>query len=501
MASAPSFDAALSLARRNAGDVAAVASVAVRAIDERREEDGLALIDQALRHTPRTQALLHVRGLLYRALGETDRAVAALDEAAAAGPVSARLAQARAHVALEAGLPAAVLHEEARRMAPLDMATALGHAAALAAEGRDGEADMLLVDILRQNPAWLEGHAALARARQAAGRSDQLVSIDTAIGAAPGEFALWQLKIAIQHRARDYGAEAQTIAGARQRFGESQALAAAAAMLATEQGDAGAADAAFARLDPFAETALMVHWLRHQVRQGRPERVIAQAPRLIARADVNDAWPYLSIAMRMTGDARISWLEDVPRFVRVFDLGFSPAELDDLAACLRSLHLARAQPLDQSVRGGTQTDGPLFQRMEPPIRTLRRRIEGAIADYVAALPDPIEGHPLLGRIPRRPRFIGSWSVRLTGGGYHDPHLHPYGWLSSAFYVAIPDAAAGSEEGFLTLGEPQQMLGTGLAPYRTIAPRPGQLVLFPSTMWHGTRPFGSGERLTAAFDIG
>lgn len=501
MASAPPFDTALSLARRDVRDVAAVASVAVRAIDERREEDGLALIDEALRQAPRTQMLLHMRGLLYRALGETGRAVAALDEAAASGLVTARLAQARAHVALEAGLPAVALHEEARRMAPLDKAMVLGHAAALAAEGREADADTLLADMLRDNPGWLEGHAALARARQAAGRSDQLASIDAAMAAAPKEFTLWQLKIAIQHRAREHEAEAETIAEARRLFGESEALVAAAAMLATELGDAGAGDAAFARIDPFIDTALMVHWLRHQVRQGRPEQVIGQAPRLIARADVNDAWPYLSIAMRITDDARIGWLEDVPRFVRAFDLGFSPAELADLAVCLRSLHLTRAQPLDQSVRGGTQTDGPLFQRMDPPIRALRRRIEKAIADYVASLPDPIEGHPLLGRIPRRPRFIGSWSVRLTGGGFHDPHLHPYGWLSSAFYVAVPDAPAGSEEGFLTLGEPQAMLGTGLAPYRTIAPRPGQLVLFPSTMWHGTRPFGSGERLTAAFDVG
>ncbi|HYD23379.1 MAG TPA: putative 2OG-Fe(II) oxygenase [Croceibacterium sp.] len=36
--------------------------------------------------------------------------------------------------------------------------------------------------------------------------------------------------------------------------------------------------------------------------------------------------------------------------------------------------------------------------------------------------------------------------------------------------------------------------------RTIEPRPGRLVLFPSAMWHGTRPFPAGERLTVAFDV-
>ena len=38
-----------------------------------------------------------------------------------------------------------------------------------------------------------------------------------------------------------------------------------------------------------------------------------------------------------------------------------------------------------------------------------------------------------------------------------------------------------------------------APRRVVEPEPGRLVLFPSYMWHGTIPFGSGDRLTAAFD--
>jgi len=43
-------------------------------------------------------------------------------------------------------------------------------------------------------------------------------------------------------------------------------------------------------------------------------------------------------------------------------------------------------------------------------------------------------------------------------------------------------------------------GLDVAPTRHIEPRPGRLVLFPSTMWHGTVPFTQGERLTVAFDV-
>ena len=57
-----------------------------------------------------------------------------------------------------------------------------------------------------------------------------------------------------------------------------------------------------------------------------------------------------------------------------------------------------------------------------------------------------------------------------------------------------------EQGWLKLGEPQAELGLGLAPFRTVEPKAGRLVLFPSTMWHGTIPFAAGERMTVAFDV-
>ena len=97
------------------------------------------------------------------------------------------------------------------------------------------------------------------------------------------------------------------------------------------------------------------------------------------------------------------------------------------------------------------------------------------------------------------RFSGSWSVRLTDAGFHANHFHPEGWLSSAFYLALPESANG-QEGWLALGEPQADLGLDLPPIRLVEPKPGRLVLFPSTMWHGTVPFPAGERLSIAFDV-
>lgn len=48
--------------------------------------------------------------------------------------------------------------------------------------------------------------------------------------------------------------------------------------------------------------------------------------------------------------------------------------------------------------------------------------------------------------------------------------------------------------------PPAGFGLALPPMRSIAPRPGTLVLLPSTTWHRTEPFTQGQRLTIAFDV-
>ena len=167
---------------------------------------------------------------------------------------------------------------------------------------------------------------------------------------------------------------------------------------------------------------------------------------------------------------------------------------------LRRLHNLRGQPLAQSVRGGTQTDGNLFQRIEPEIVALREAVRRTAAEHAANLPDLDPRHPLARGRPSRIAFSGAWSVRLQAGGHHANHVHPMGWLSSACTSFCRRTSDGDHAGWLTLGEPQAQLGVDLPPRRLIEPKPGRLALFPSWMWHGTRPFGEGERITVAFDV-
>jgi hypothetical protein len=250
-----------------------------------------------------------------------------------------------------------------------------------------------------------------------------------------------------------------------------------------------------------ANPPLALWRFRQLLRQGQAKEALPLIDRELASARSNATWPYAATAWRLTGDPRSGWLEDQPGMVSTIDLDLTPIPV--LIDRLHALHQRSGQYLDQSVRGGSQTDGPLLSRIEPEFRRLRAEVVGAVEQYLAQLPLTDVNHPLLAPPRnRRIRFAGSWSVRLRGGGHHSNHVHPQGWISSALYLALPHRQPGEspDSSSLVLGEHPVELGLDLAPKTDIEPRVGRLALFPSWMWHGTRPFAEGERLTIAFDV-
>ena len=123
-------------------------------------------------------------------------------------------------------------------------------------------------------------------------------------------------------------------------------------------------------------------------------------------------------------------------------------------------------------------------------------------EHARALPPADPSHPVFRAQPSRIAFSGAWSVRLQAGGSHANHVHPMGWISSAYYIALPAEVADDKrkEGWFTLGEPPFDLRWNDPVRRYIQPREGALVLFPSYFYHGTVPFRSRTaRTTIAFD--
>lgn len=250
---------------------------------------------------------------------------------------------------------------------------------------------------------------------------------------------------------------------------------------------------------------------RHAFRTQRFE-LAARCAENAVRLDPSsqEGWCHLGTAWRLAGDAREYWLCDYEALVGYVEVsppqGYGDASefLTALKATLDPMHAAKREPVNQSVRGGTQTAGQLFGRDDAVILETEVALRAAVEKWLATL--AADGtHPFLSRARRSVHFVGSWSVRLKAAGRHSNHLHPKGWASSAFYVALPDGAheldAASRAGWLQFGQPLEDLGLDLSPRRLICPKPGYLALFPSYMWHGTVPFEGGRsRLTVAFDM-
>lgn len=449
----------------------------------------------------RDARLWQLYGLALREMQESAEAHRALARAASLVPDDPLIAHAWARSALEAGYPAAVLFERARKLAPGDTGIVLGSLAALVAEGRDGEALERLAPLLAAQPGWVEGHHAYAKiAAICAAPGEETATIRAALRRDPDRSPLWELLIQVHLGARDYAGARGAVDLARRALGTHPEFDRLEAICLGELGEAQAAQTVFERLPMPSDGETAIWPIRNLIRLGRYDHARQLAEFSFGGRNEAALWPYRSVLWRLAGDSRWEWLEGDERMIATFDITSELGSLDDLAALLRSLHRGKRQPLDQSVRGGTQTDGNLLARAEPEIRALRAALLEAVRSYVAQLPPPDPTHPML--LARRAPLdvAGSWSVRLTDRGFHADHVHWQGWVSSAFYVVVPEEdPAEPEAGWLAFGQCLDVL-PDLAAFRMVRPRPGTLALFPSIMWHGTRPFGSGERMTVAYDI-
>lgn len=215
----------------------------------------------------------------------------------------------------------------------------------------------------------------------------------------------------------------------------------------------------------------------------------------------------LGTSLRLQDDERDEILNGYDSLIRVFDLdapdGFSSMESfnEELSAYLEKLHPKTDAYLEQSLRGGTQTEGMLFKAGHDLVEKLRLRIEEAVHAHIADLPAN-ESHPFLARRRGSFRYAGSWSSLLRDCGFHVNHLHPEGWISSCYYVSVPEETKNPQtrNGWIKFGEPALDVALKDPIRRAIQPVPGRLVLFPSYMWHGTIPLrAASARTTIAFD--
>lgn len=444
------------------------------------------------------------RATELRAAQRMEEALETIAQAAKLHPEDPRAAFGFAQISFECWRPAAALFAHAHTLVPGNPDIIRNHALALAAEGDGAGAQRLLEDTLKAAPGWVEGHRILAVQRITGGDEAGFDrSYAAAVESEPQNAALWMGWFQLHAQRKDWDRAGEVLHDAMAQISDNRSLELATLYLASESGSARENAAFFNAVADLADPGIDLCRVRHHLRSSDAQRAVAIAERHIAGPTARMFWPYLSLCWRLLDDPRAGWLDGAPIYAKAVDLDFTEPELSELAEVLRGLHLMKAPYPDQSVRGGTQTDRQLFFHPHPAIQQARQKVTEAVRTYISALPPADISHPLLG--PPRDQtllFEGSWSVRLTGAGYHAAHTHVMGWISSALYIVVPEpkAAGPAPAGHLAFGVPPPELDLPHAADRQIEPRPGRLALFPSTMWHGTEPFAEGERMTIAFDI-
>ena len=437
-----------------------------------------------------------------KALGDFAAADGYLGRAEALEPSGQRSLPRKARLSLERGdLRAVEAHASALAAQPGDFALMEGYVLALQAGGQAAEARDFAEALTAHFPAWSDGQVVLAELRWAAGEADYAGHFANAAAAhaAPETYLAWASMLS----GNDHHADAAEVLERGLRlWPEDAQLRLQRAVALGEAGDAAQADAILAASPGQHSHDWQLARSRNDLRLGRIDSATTTLERLV---DVNAAdvaaWSLLDLCWRLTGDTRHAWLHGQSGLVRELALPLDRARWDAIRDTLRRLHASSPIPLAQSVKGGTQTRGALFARTEPELAVLKDALQEVLSEYRHGLPAADPAHPLLSRRDARWMIAGNWSVRFTDSGRHAAHIHPQGLLSSACYVVVPEEIDEADRpGWLELGRPPEGIAPELGPLHAIKPREGCCALFPSTLFHGTRPIGAGERMTVAFDV-
>ena len=172
-----------------------------------------------------------------------------------------------------------------------------------------------------------------------------------------------------------------------------------------------------------------------------------------------------------------------------------------LAALLDNIAQADIAERKQArLTNGKQSAGNLFKRPEAAFRTLGELVKREFRLYQQHFQQA--SCALITHFPEELEFTSSWYVKMQNGGHLDAHIHEIGWISGAVYLAMPETADAKEGAFEygTHGDQYPKLQDNF-PTRFIKPEVGDIVLFPSSLFHRTIPFNAeAERICVAFDL-
>ncbi len=479
-----------------------------------RAEEAFTAFHTAISFRPAYAEALTRIGAIFIQRAEYEEALAELDKAVAAAPnyFDAYYYRGWALSSLGRHKDAIADLEHAAGLKPGNFETALAIANALRDAGQNDEALAAIWKLVEMQPARVATHDEINRFAWTAGRKDMFLKSFAYAREREGDNPdLLLLEAGFRARGNE-NAEAERL------LRHAHNIAPERADVAGMLGRALAQQKKFADSFSFFDTAIRADPVTMLYRQEFGFALLSdgqasEALRVFEEARALQPFDQLtmsglSLAYRELGDSRYRELVDLANHVRAYEIkvpaGFSNARDFNRALIeeLQKFHTSTVEPIDQSLRGGTQTTGDLFSQKSLVIQKVRDSISEAVADYIRAMPAG-SNHPLFMRRDEKFTYSGSWSCQLASNGYHANHVHPKGWISSAYYVHLPDSVDNEtqRQGWLKFCESNLSLGERDKPEHHVKPIVGRLVLFPSYYWHGTVPFTSSDnRVTIAFDV-
>ncbi len=177
------------------------------------------------------------------------------------------------------------------------------------------------------------------------------------------------------------------------------------------------------------------------------------------------------------------------------DDGFNDRLIDDLVEISENFDKSPQDLLD----AGSQTAGNFLLADHPSTKIIKSIISNKIEEYRRYYSNSEEGF-----IQHWPKnlVLHGWIIKINTGGSLSSHMHKLGWLSGSIYLKLEKKPQTNQGNIVfDLHGADYPKDGAVFPSEEYNIEKGDLILFPSSIFHRTIPFeANNDRVTLAFDI-
>ena len=469
-----------------------------------RLPEAKAVYQQVLDAEPDHADANHLLGVLAHQTGEAEIAVRLITRAVQKNPIIAGYHGNLGYALHALGRldDAVASYQEALRIDPNLTQAHMNLGNALAQQGWQDDAIASYRKALGINPDFAQAHSNLGNALNARGQlDDAIASYREALRIDP-EYAAAHSNLG--SALADQGFLDDAIASYRKALGINPDFAQAHSNLGNALQKLGRFDEAITHFECIGTRIAKARVLECLYAAGRTAAYSEYLSELCRSDPVNIRAAAISAfaAHQWGAENPYPFCKDPLDFIYTANLKSALAPFDGFSArILEEIENAPAlwEPTENAVRSGFHTMGNLFLMETPEISVLQNVICERIEDYRSRYADRDNG--LIRRWPDVAKLTG-WHVKLVKSGHLVPHIHSSGWLSGVIYLKIPDNLEGDEGTIrFSLHGYDYPIRNNDIPSVQHVPKEGDLVLFPSSLFHYTNPFQSDEeRHCISFDM-